>query len=319
MPIFGKSRSPSSSPTRSKITKDLFKASSNIFSSAKNVGKATASMATKTASKVASSTSSATKSVANTSASIATSAVKNVFSSVKQGLSDVDEKKYIEPRTKLHGEYDVNSNVNTSTFEVSSVETAGKDNKCLIYITCSNAKLVKAALQNHICSANKVHENQMNSLKELSQFLESKPELPQNFPALNTVLQNSVQEITSNRKTQRSGNIDLRNNKIEVSLYLKGYGDMQKGFIDELNPDYNTMSIEYSTANGSSNTLKSVKFEQLCIGDDINVLKPAESCNLKAEGEKCNLEGGKKKSKKSKKMTGGGQDMVTSMSTDTLC
>ncbi len=319
MPIFGKSRSPSSSPTRSKITKDLFKASSNIFSSAKNVGKATASMATKTASKVASSTSSATKSVANTSASIATSAVKNVFSSVKQGLSDVDEKKYIEPRTKLHGEYDVNSNVNTSTFEVSSVETAGKDNKCLIYITCSNAKLVKAALQNHICSANKVHENQMNSLKELSQFLESKPELPQNFPALNTVLQNSVQKITSNRKTQRSGNIDLRNNKIEVSLYLKGYGDMQKGFIVELNPAYNTMSIEYSTANGSSNTLKSVKFEQLCIGDDINVLKPAESCNLKAEGEKCNLEGGKKKSKKSKKMTGGGQDMVTSMSTDTLC
>lgn len=319
MPIFGKSRSPSSSPTRSKITKDLFKASSNIFSSAKSLGKATANMATKTASNVASVTSSATKSVANTSASIATSAVKNVFSSVKQGLSDVDEKKYIEPRTKLHGEYDMNSTVNTSTFEVSSVETAGKDNKCLIYITCSNAKLVKAALQNHICSANKVHENQMNSLKELSQFLESKPELPQNFPALNTVLQNSVQEITSNRKTQRSGNIDLRNNKIEVSLYLKGYGDMQKGFIVELNPAYNTMSIEYSTANGSSNTLKSVKFEQLCIGDDINVLKPAESCNLKAEGEKCNLEGGKKKSKKSKKMTGGGQDMVTSMSTDTLC
>jgi hypothetical protein len=319
MPIFGKPRSPSSSPTRSKISKDLFKASSNIFSSAKNVGKATATMAKQTASKIASSTSSASKSAANTTASLATSAVKNVFSSVKQGLSDVDEKKYVEPRTKLHGEYDLNSNVNTSTFEVSSVETAGKDNKCLIYITCSNAKLVKASLQNHICSVNKTHENQMNSLKELSQFLELKPELPQNFPVLNTVLQNSVQQIASDRKTKRSSNIDLRNNKIEVSLYLKGFGDMQKGYIVELNPALNTLTIEYVTSDGKSSTLKSVKFEQLCIGDDINVLKPAQTCNLKVEGEKCNLDGGKKKSKKSKKMTGGGQDMVSSMSTDILC
>ena len=215
---------------------------------------------------------------------------------------------------KLQGEYDLNTNVNTSTFEVSSVETAGKNNKCLIYITCSNAKLIKTALQNHICSVNKTHETKMNSLKELSQFLESKPELPQNFPAFTIVLQNSIQQIASDRKIQRSSNINLKSNKIEVSLYLKGYGDMQKGNIFELHPADNTLSIEYSTSTGKVSTLKNIKFEQLCIGDDINILNPSKSCNLKTDDKQCNLIGGKKK-----QMSGGAQDMVSSMSTDTLC
>lgn len=311
MPLFGKSspRTPSNSPTRSKLSKDLYKAGSNILASAKNVGSVSAS-------KVSSSTSSAAKSAKN----ITASAVQNVFSSVKQGLSDVDEKKYLEPRVKLHGDYDVNTNVNTSTFEVSSVEAVAKDNKCLIYITCSNAKLIKSALQNHICSANKTHENKMNSLKELTVFLESKPELSKNFPALNSVIQNGIQQITNDRKAQRSSFIDLKTNKIEVSMYLKGYGDMQKGYIFELHPADNTLSIEYTSASGKVSTLKNVRFEQLCIGDDVNVLNPSKSCNLKTDDKQCNLlVGGKKKQKKSKKMTGGSQDMVSSMSTDTLC
>ncbi len=321
MPLFGKSspRTPSNSPTRSKISQKLYNVGSNIASTTQKLGSATASIAKQTASKVASSTSSASKTAAKATKNYTAAAVQNVFSSVKQGLSDVDEKKYLDPRVKLNGEYDVNSNVNTSTFEVSSVETVGKDNKCLIYITCSNAKLIKSALQNHICSANKTHETKMNSLKELHQFLESKPELPQNFPAITTVLKNSVDQIASDRKTQRSSFIDLKNNKIEVSMYLKGYGDMQKGHIFELHPADNTLSIEYVTANGKVSTLKNVKFEQLCIGDDVNVLNPSKNCNLKNEGEQCNLTGGKKKHKKSKKMVGGSQDMVSSMSTDTLC
>jgi hypothetical protein len=298
----------------------------SVWKSVKNAAK-TATSAAKTAT-----------SVAKTAAQSTYKTSGNVASVLKQATSSVSETKYLKSQTKIDAAFDLKS-PDSENYKFNINESDVKQGKgvdprlfsCLVHVSCENAKVLKEKLQNHICSANQEHNQLDILLKEINQTLQkinnlSNGKYTLEFKNLSQEFIKTTQKIDQMRFNQRSKDIMLEGNlQIPVFITIKGFKDINEAKIVKISPSVGKFTISYTDAKGKVQTLSGIEFGKLCVGsgEGLHSTDPAKGCDL--PNVDCPLQGGKRKtskkgskSKKSKKMVGGGND-VDSISTNSLC
>ena len=258
----------------------------------------------------------------------------NIASVLKQATSSVSETKYLKSQTKIDSAFDLKS-PDSENYKFNINESDVKQGKgvdprlfsCLVHISCDNAKVLKEKLQNHICAANKEHNQLDIHLKELQQTLEKINGLGNGkysleFKNVSSEIVKVSQKIDQLRFAQRSKDIILESSlQIPVYITIKGYKDINEAKIIKISPSVGKFTISYTDAKGKSQTLSGIEFGKLCVGsgEGLQSTDPAKGCEL--PDVECSLNGGRrkgsKKSKKSKKMVGGGD--ADSISTNSLC
>jgi len=259
-----------------------------------------------------------------------------VSSVVKQATSSVSETKSLKSQSKIDSSFDLKSpdseNYKFNVKESDVKPGKGVDPKlfyCLVNISCDNAKKLKQKLQSHICQANQDHSQIEALINQMKETLNQINNLGNGKYSLE--FKNVVKEVT--KVSQKVDDIRLKermkeiilegDQQLPVYITIKGYTDLNEAKIIKILPRDGKFAISYTDAAGKSQILSGIEFSKLCVGsgEGLNVKEPSKGCEL--PDVECALKGGKrktsKKSKKSRKMVGGGDNDLESISTNSLC
>ena len=223
---------------------------------------------------------------------------------IKRSVSDLNELSHTSA-VKLNTSYDIKSD-DEKEYSVESQEI-NKLVKCMVYITCENAGKIKKLLQEQVTKYNTEHKEKFEKIAEVEKCVkENLVELKDELTVLTNDIEKAKKALDERRNKMRVETISC---KIPAHINIKGIHDKFEALVVKIHPKNASFDIEYIDENKKNKSFSGIYFNQLCIVDDKNTYEKATSCDLK---------GGAKKSKKSKKVMKGGS-MEDSISTDSLC
>lgn len=258
-----------------------------------------------------------------------TSQFSNISKSLKQNLGNLNELNHTSA-VKINTNYKLDSNDDTE-YSMATEVINGKV-KCMIYISCENAKLLKSSLQTQITLYNSEHKDKEEKLKSIKDNISSINLTELNF--MDKTIDKILKSLEEKRNIDRVKPFEP-NPEIPVFVSIKGYGGTHPANIVKIYPKVAKFDIKYKDIDGKIKSVVGIDFNQLCVisdqfgnsGDcDLTNIQTGdiEGVALENTGDinpsfSNEVAGGAKKPKKSKKknMNGGGNE--DSISTNSLC